>query len=122
MLLACFFSRSKNPNIFIISKRCRTRHRSDQFQWSSIQQDVLMSHHPAGLNRQSQPKPGGNLMYSILVRLMDVAALTQLSISLTNASDCKSGACLKRIEKASREVLHVDWKPISIFPAEARRF
>ena len=61
-------------------------------------------------------------MNSILIRLMAIAALTQLGISLSSFYNCKSRACLARIEKASRDVLQVEWKPISIFPGEARRF
>ena len=61
-------------------------------------------------------------MYSVLIRLMAVAALTQLGISLATFRDCRSRACFARIERSSRDVLRVDWKPVSIFPAEAKRF
>jgi hypothetical protein len=61
-------------------------------------------------------------MNSLLIRLMLIASLTQLGISLSTFRDCKSRSCFSRIEKASREVLRVDWKPISVFPEEARRF
>lgn len=53
-------------------------------------------------------------MYQLLVRLMLLASLAQLGISsLTN---------LKNIERKSRDVLKIDWKPISVFPEEAKRF
>jgi len=52
-------------------------------------------------------------MYTLLIRLMAIAALTQLGITL---------ASFTRIEKASRDVLRVDWKPISVFPGETKRF
>ncbi len=61
-------------------------------------------------------------MYSLLIRLMAVAALTQLGISLAAFRDCRSRSCLARIEKASRDILRVDWKPITVFPGEAKRF
>ena len=61
-------------------------------------------------------------MYTLLVRLMALAALTQIGITLASFRDCRSRACFARVEKASRDVLHVDWKPISIFPGEAKRF
>jgi hypothetical protein len=61
-------------------------------------------------------------MYSLLIRLMVLAALTQLGISLASFRDCTSRPCLARIEEASRDILRVDWRPISIFPEEARKF
>lgn len=61
-------------------------------------------------------------MYSLLIRLMAVAALAQFGISLATFRDCRSRACLARVEKASRDVLRVDWKPISMFPGEHKRF
>lgn len=61
-------------------------------------------------------------MYSLLVRLMAIAALTQLGIGLLELRDCRSRACFARLERASRDVLRVDWKPISVFPREAQRF
>ena len=61
-------------------------------------------------------------MYSLLIRLVAVMALTQLGISLSTFHNCKSRRCLARIEKASRDVSRVDWKPITLFPDEAKRF
>lgn len=61
-------------------------------------------------------------MYKLLIRLMLIAALAQLGISLKDFANCRSRECVSRIEKASREVLKVEWCPISVFPEEARRF
>jgi hypothetical protein len=61
-------------------------------------------------------------MSSLLIRLIVLASFTQLGISLSAFRDCRSRSCLVRIEKASREALRVDWKPITVFPGEARRF
>jgi len=52
-------------------------------------------------------------MYNLLVKLMLIAALMQLGISVANYG---------KVEKASRDVLKVDWNPISVFPEEAKRF
>ena len=61
-------------------------------------------------------------METILVRLMLLAALAQFGISLASFRDCGSRACIARVERASRDVLKVDWKPISVWPEEVRRF
>jgi hypothetical protein len=62
-------------------------------------------------------------MYTILVRLiMLLAAFLELGLSLTDVEDCHSRGCLRKIEPASRKVLPIPWKPISIFPEEAKRF
>jgi hypothetical protein len=61
-------------------------------------------------------------MYSLLIKLMVIAALIQLGISLSEFENCHSRQCLRKIEKASRDILGVDWRPITIFPEEANRF
>lgn len=61
-------------------------------------------------------------MYSLLIRLMFLTALFHFGISLTEVATCQSKECVGRIGKASREVLRIDWKPISVWPEEARRF
>jgi hypothetical protein len=61
-------------------------------------------------------------MLTLLIRLMVLAALAQLGLNLTRIGDCSSRACLVQLEKASREVLKIEWQPISVFPEEARRF
>jgi len=65
---------------------------------------------------------GGNLMYNLLIKLMLIAALAELGFSLSQVEKCRSKECAMRIERASRDVLRVDWKPISVFPEEAKRF
>jgi len=54
-------------------------------------------------------------MYPILLRLLLLASLLELGISLTQAS-------LATLERAARQVLNVDWRPISVWPEEAGRF
>ncbi len=61
-------------------------------------------------------------MESLLGKLFLAYALYYLGMSLTEVLSCRSGNCFNRIEKAKLEVLRIDWKPISIFPAESKRF
>ena len=61
-------------------------------------------------------------MYKALVYLMALAALTQLGIRIADLENCQGRACLARIEQASRDVLKIGWRPISVFPEEAKRF
>lgn len=61
-------------------------------------------------------------MYSLLIKLMLFSALLQLGISIEDYLFCNSKACTSRIEKASRDVLKINWKPISVWPEEAQRF
>lgn len=61
-------------------------------------------------------------MYNLLAKLYLVAALMQLGISLKDISSLSKPQGLKKIDQASREVTKIKWKPISVFPEEAKRF
>ena len=61
-------------------------------------------------------------MYQLLVRLMMIAALAQFGMSLKTIGNCRSRQCVRQIQKASLEVLKIDWKPISVWPEEAKKF
>lgn len=61
-------------------------------------------------------------MYNILIKLIVAATLIELGMNISSFKDCPSRACLIRIEKASRQVLKINWKPISIFPEEAKKY
>ena len=61
-------------------------------------------------------------MEEMLVKLMLIAALSQFGMSLASLKECKARACFAQIERNSRKVLKIDWKPISVFPEEAKRF
>lgn len=61
-------------------------------------------------------------MYSLLVRLMILAAFIELGFSLKDFNKCTSKQCLKQIERAAYNVLRIDWKPISVWPEEAKKF
>ncbi|MBK7890729.1 MAG: hypothetical protein IPJ84_07745 [Bdellovibrionales bacterium] len=60
-------------------------------------------------------------MYDLLVRLFFAAALLELGHAAIQPNKCESRQCLGRMERLSRQALHVQWKPISVFPEEARR-
>lgn len=60
-------------------------------------------------------------MYSLLIKLMVLAAFMKLGISISEFENCQSRACIQQFEKRSRDVLKIDWKPISVFPKEAQR-
>lgn len=61
-------------------------------------------------------------MYDILIKLILGISLLQFGLSLKDIGECSSRECIRKIEKASKEAARIDWKPISIFPEEARRF
>lgn len=61
-------------------------------------------------------------METLLVRLMFLTALFQLGYAVSDLDNCHTRQCVQKIEKASRDVLKITWKPISIFPEEAKRF
>jgi hypothetical protein len=61
-------------------------------------------------------------MENLLIKIMFLAAITQLGLTLHDFVDCHDRACMGRIEAKSRKVLDVGWKPMSVFPEEAKRF
>lgn len=61
-------------------------------------------------------------MYELLIKAMVCAALIELGIGAADLKNLSSARCINRIERASRRILSVDWKPISVFPMEAIRF
>jgi len=61
-------------------------------------------------------------MERLLVYAMLLTALSQFGMSISEFTNCHSRACLQTLEKHSRDVLKIDWKPISVFPEEAERF
>ena len=61
-------------------------------------------------------------MYDLLIKLMFAAALAAFGMNILDFNTCHSKQCLQQLEKRSRDVLKVQWKPISVFPEEARRF
>ncbi len=61
-------------------------------------------------------------MYNLLIKLMLVSALLQLGWSVSTFPNCHSRQCLQKVEKQSRDILRIQWRPISVFPEEAKRF
>lgn len=61
-------------------------------------------------------------MYNILIKLIIAAALIDLGISFSQLDDCSSRQCWTQIQKASRKATNIDWKPISVFTEEAKKF
>ena len=61
-------------------------------------------------------------MYDLLIKLMLIAGLAEAGITVAHVESCHSRECIQDIEKASRNVLKIDWQPISVFPEEGRRF
>jgi hypothetical protein len=53
---------------------------------------------------------------------MLASAVQSLGLTLGDVTDCHRRVCVAKIERASRKVLQIAWKPISVFPNEARRF
>lgn len=52
-------------------------------------------------------------MYPLLLRLLFLASLLELGISLTQAAPAT-------FERAARQVLKIEWRPISVWPEEAK--
>ena len=61
-------------------------------------------------------------MYNVLIKLIVGVSLVQLGLSFKDLEKCGSRECLSQLEKASRQVLRIEWKAISVFPEEVRRF
>jgi hypothetical protein len=60
-------------------------------------------------------------MYSLLVKLMMISAVSQLGLSLISIYEYRPTDCAK-LEQFSQQITQIDWKPISIFPKESKRF
>lgn len=53
-------------------------------------------------------------MYQALIKIIVVSTLLQLGLSFKDF--------LHRPDYAKKRILRINWKPISIFPEEAKRF
>lgn len=60
-------------------------------------------------------------MYHVLIRLIVWAAFLQLGLSLSRIENCDSRICWDQTQRASRKVLEIEWRPISVFPEKAKR-
>jgi len=61
-------------------------------------------------------------MYKLLLKLILIVTLAQAGLTLKDLANCHSRPCIQKVEKASRDVLKIDWKPVSIWPEEAKKF
>ena len=61
-------------------------------------------------------------MYKLLIKLMFIAAVIELGLSFSKIENCRSTACILELEKASLDVLKINWKPIIIDQKEAKKF
>lgn len=61
-------------------------------------------------------------MERILVRLLLLAAMVQFGFSSVIFDKCASVECVNPLLKTISKVIRIQWKPISIFPTEAKRF
>ena len=61
-------------------------------------------------------------MIKLLLTLMLIFAALQAGLSLSEVQNFHSRQCMRALEKASRDVLKIKWRPISVFPDEAQRF
>jgi hypothetical protein len=61
-------------------------------------------------------------MENLLVKLMLVAALAQLGISVSDFLNPESKSTQTTFEKRSKDILRINWKPITVFSKEAQRF
>lgn len=53
---------------------------------------------------------------------MLISALAEAGITAKDFLTSDSRATRARIERASHDVLHINWKTISVWPEEAKRF
>ncbi len=61
-------------------------------------------------------------VYNVLIKLIVVASLLELGISVSKIGECSSRACWSELQRASHKVMRIDWKPVSVFTKEAERF
>jgi hypothetical protein len=61
-------------------------------------------------------------MYNVLIKLIISAALLDLGISISKMEYCSSRECWTQFQQASLKAIQIDWKPISVFSVEAKRF
>ncbi len=61
-------------------------------------------------------------MFRMFIFMLALATTEGLAVKISNRSQCRSRECLQQIEKQSRDVLKINWRPISMFPDEANRF
>jgi cyanate permease len=61
-------------------------------------------------------------MENLLVKLMLTAAIAQLGISVSDVLNPEPKSIKRRFERRSKDILQINWQPISVFPEDSRRF
>ena len=61
-------------------------------------------------------------MYTLLIRFMFLTALLQLGLKISDLEKCQTSQCISKLQEKSKIVLRINWRPISVFPEEAKRF
>lgn len=61
-------------------------------------------------------------MYKLLLMLMVSCAVTEFGFTIKDLQECTQGRCTKKLTEARNRVMKIDWKPISVFPNEKKRF
>lgn len=61
-------------------------------------------------------------MYRLLVTLMLIAALSELKVSWSDFKNCHGRGCIALYESKLLNIVNIDWKPIVVFPEEAKRW
>lgn len=61
-------------------------------------------------------------MYNLLLKLVLAATLFQFGLSLTDFANCRDQKSCQKLEAARNQILKIQWRPISLFPEEARKF
>lgn len=61
-------------------------------------------------------------MNNILLKLFIAATLTQTGVVLNDFFQTSDKQSLSKLKTAQAKILKIDWKPISVFPEESRKF
>lgn len=61
-------------------------------------------------------------MFKLLLKLALIYMVISTGLTASELLLCRRGFCTDQLEKAARETISIDWRPISIWPEEAKRF
>lgn len=61
-------------------------------------------------------------MITRLIILILIYSALQLGVDVSELIFCHKGQCTDVLQNAYKNVLETDWRPISVFPDEAKRF
>lgn len=61
-------------------------------------------------------------MFTNFIKLILIYSAIHLGMNVSELVFCHKGQCTDVLQNAYKNVLEIDWKPISVFPEEAKRF